>query len=398
MDEQFNKAASLWEIDKGNRQCRCGVSRKASVMDAYIHGLSFDRNVLDDILAGTYRLRPGKTVEIYRPKRRQAVAPYYRDRVWQRAMCNNGVYRDLTRSSIHDNMACQKGKGTDLAILRVIAFLQRLHREAPGAPIYGKHLDIHRYFPSTPQAEVKRHDREKITEPLFIPYLDEIIDSIPDTRPEAEIEADPFGKRGTGLGSQINQLNQVSLPDRLDHELKSFCRFCIRYNDDFLILDHDKAVIDRATALINGWLTAHGLEMVDKAGTFNVRKTGFYFLRKKFILTDSGKIILRLHKNAMQEERRTLDGMKRLLDRGEITMQKVEQHYQSWVAGAEYCGDAPIRAMDAYYTRTFRRKPNYKRKRRYLYGNRNERKRTPPRCGEGESAASCAARQGSSGP
>jgi len=380
--EQFNKAASLREIDRGNRQCKCGVSRKTSVMDSYIHGLSFDRNILDDILAGTYRLRPGKTVEIYRPKRRQAVAPYYRDRVWQRAMCNNGVYRDLTRSAIFDNMACQKGKGTDLALRRVIGFLQRLHREAPGAPIYGKHLDIHRFFPSTPQAEVKRHDREWITEPLFIPYLDEIIDSIPDNRPEEDTADDPFGRRGTGLGSQINQLNQVTIPDRLDHDLKRFCRFYIRYNDDFLILDHDRVVVDRATALIDEWLTAHGLEMVDKAGTFDVRKTGFYFLRKKFILAPGGKIILRLHRNAMREERRTLDGMKRLLDRGEITMRKVEQHYQSWVANAEYCGDAPIRAMDKYYTVTFRRKPNYKRKRRYLYGNFKKRERTSPRSGK----------------
>lgn len=387
MGEQFDKAASLREIDRGNRQCKCGVSRKTSVMEAYIHGLSFDRNILDDILAGTYRLRPGKTVEIYRPKRRQAVAPYYRDRVWQRAMCNNGVYHALTRSVIYDNMACQKGKGTDLALRRVIGFLQRLHREAPGAPIYGKHLDIHRYFPSTPQEGVKAHDREKVTEPLFIPYLDEIIDGIPDHRPEAEIAADPFGRRGTGLGSQINQLNQVTIPDRLDHEIKTFCRFYIRYNDDFLILDHDRAVVDRATALIDDWLAAHGLEMVDKAGTFDVRKTGFYFLRKKFILTDTSKIILRLHRNAMREERRTLDGMKRLLDRGEITMRKVEQHYQSWVANAEYCGDAPIRAMDKYYTVTFRRKPNYKRKRRYLYGDRKERKTTPPRSGEGEPEA-----------
>lgn len=392
MGEQFDKAATLNEIDKGNRQCKCGVSRKTSVMDAYIHGLSFDRNLLDDILAGTYKLHPGKVVQIYRPKRREAVAPYYRDRVWQRAMCNNGVYHDLTYSAIFDNMACQKKKGTDLAIRRVIGFLQRLHRET--GPIYGKHLDIRRYFPSTPHDEVKALDREKITEPRFIPYLDEIVDSVRDKRPQEEIVADHFGERGTGLGSQINQLHQVALPDRLDHELKRFCRFYIRYNDDFLILDHDKAVIDRATELISSWLTAHGLEMVDKAGTFDVRKTGFYFLRKRFILTDTGKIILRLHRNAMREERRTLAGMKRLLDRGEITIRKIEQHYQSWIANAEYCGDAPIRAMDKYYTRTFRRKPNYKRKRRYLYGIQNERKRAPVRNGKGKPYAAGAAGKG----
>lgn len=362
MGEQFNKAASLHEIDKGNRQCKCGVSGKPSVMDAYIHGLSFDRNILDDVLSGKYHMRPGKPVHIYRPKERDALAPYYRDRVWQRSMCNNGVYADLTGSAIFDNMACQRGKGTDLALRRVIGFLQRLHRKDPTAPIYGKHLDVRKYFPSTPQTVVKEHDRRKITEPLFIPYLDEIIDSVPDPRTEAEIAADSFGKRGTGLGSQINQLNQVSLLDRLDHELKTFCKYYQRFNDDFLILDHDKAVVERAAQVIDKYLSQIGLVMVDKAGTFDVRKNGFYYLRKKFVLTDTGRVVLRLHPNAVKEERKALRGMKRLLDRGEITMDKIERHYQSWVANAEYCGDAPIRAMDEYYTKLFRRKPKYKRK------------------------------------
>lgn len=97
---------------------------------------------------------------------------------------------------------------------------------------------------------------------------------------------------------------------------------------------------------------------------------------------------------AMREERRTLDGMKRLLDRGELTIRKVKQHYQSWIANAEYCGDAPIRAMDKYYTMTFRRKPNYKRKRRYLYGIQNERKRAPVRSGKGKPYAAGAAGKG----
>ena len=384
MGEQFDRAATLTEIDRGNRECKRGVSRKTSVMDAYIHGLAFDQDILDDVLAGTYHLLPGKVVQIYRPKRREAIAPYYRDRVWQRAMCNNGVYDDLTRHLIYDNMACQKEKGIDLAMRRIVRWLQELYRADPQALIHGKHLDIRKYFPSTPHEAVRALDWERVTEPMYYPYLDEIIDSVRDPRTPEQIAADPLGERGTGLGSQINQLHQIALLDRLDHELKTFCRYFIRYNDDILILDHDRSVIDRAEQTVNAYLAAHGLTMVDKAGTFVVQKTGFYFLRKKFILTATGKIVIRMHRKAMQEERKTLAGMKRLLDRGEITMQKVEQHYQSWVAGAEYCGDAPIRAMDTYYTRTFRRKPNYKRKRRYLYGNRNERKGTPPRSGEGE--------------
>ena len=40
----------------------------------------------------------------------------------------------------------------------------------------------------------------------------------------------------------------------------------------------------------------------DKAGIFKA-EDGFYFLRKKFIMKSSGKIIIRLHPKALAEER-----------------------------------------------------------------------------------------------
>lgn len=379
MGERYDSAVSMKELCRAARECKKGVARKDGPLDFYLKRVGKCKALRDELVSGEYKMRIGTLVQIYRPKRREARAPYYRDRVFQRSMCNNGVYHDLTNSLILDNVACQKGKGTDMAIKRVIRMLQKLHRKAPGAQIYGVHLDVRKYFPSTPHEAVKKLDRAKITEPRFIQYLDEIIESSKDGRAWEEIAADPFGERGTELGSQINQLNQVALLDGLDHMLKSFCRYYIRYNDDFLVLDHDVEVIRRAREMIDGHLRSMGLTMTDKAGIFDARKGGFYFLRKRFIITDSGKIVIRLHKKALAEERKTLRGLKRGIDSGERTMEDVRRHYQSWIANAEYCGDAPIRAMDHFYTVTFRKKPEYKRSRRYLYGNRKKSKGQDPR-------------------
>lgn len=386
MGEQFDKASSLNEITKGIRQCKCGTSHKDGPMEFYITALGSGERIQRDVLTGRYHARPGTPVEIWRPKRRTATAPWFRDRVWQRSMCNNGVYDDLTRGFIPENMACQKGKGTDLAIRTVVTMLQELHREAPGAPIWGEHLDIRKYFPSTPQEEIKALDRARITEPLFLPYLFEIIEMQQDPRSTEEIAADPYGKRGTGLGSQINQLNQVALPDELDHQIKAICPRYIRYNDDFLLLDHSKEKILSARVTIEKWLAGKGLEMQDKGGLFRAQD-GFYFLRKKFILKESGKIIIRLHPKALAEERETLRNLKRLVDKGERSMDQVKAHYQSWIANAEYAGDGPIRTMDKFYTTLFRQKPDYKRKRRYLYGRRNDPERKTSPAGGRERAA-----------
>ena len=381
--DNYGKAISLSELCRAAKECRRGVSNKAGPVEFNIHRLSSCKRLKDDITSGRYKIRPGTKVIVYRPKKRVATAPWFRDRVWQRSMCNNGVYDDLTRSFLLENIACQKGKGADMAIRRVVKMLQRLHREDPGAKVYGVHLDVKKFFPSTPHIELKKMDRQRITEEKSLPFLFEIIDSGKDERPREEIEADPFGERGTGLGSQINQLHQITLLDPMDHDLKFVCRNYIRYNDDVLILSHDRELVKQARALTKDHLERLGLIMTDKAGIFTA-DNGFYFMRRRFIMKRSGKIVIRLHRQALADERRTLRGLKRCVDKGIRTMDDVQIHYQSWIANAEYAGDAPIRAMDKFYTELFRQHPQYKRKRRYLYGRRVERKRKTPQTGDGE--------------
>lgn len=398
MGEQFDRATSLRGLSRAAKKTLQGVGHKDGPQEFNTTRLGSCARLRRDILHKRYYARPGTPVEIFRPKHRTATAPWYRDRVWQRSMCLHGVYDDLTRGFIPENFACQAGKGTDLAVRTVINMLQSLHRAAPGATVWGKHLDIRRFFPSTPQEEIKALDRERITEPLFLPYLFEIIDMQPDPRSMEEIAADPYGKRGTGLGSQINQLNQVALPDELDHRIKARCPCYARYNDDFLLLSHSKETLIECTALIDAWCSRKGLTLTDKAGFFRAQD-GFYYLRKKFILKSSGKIIIRLHPKALAEERETLRSLKRLVATGERSMDQVKAHYQSWIANAEYAGDGPIRTMDKFYTTLFRQKPDYKRKRRYFYGNRHVRKRPHPPAGDRERAADGAERnaEGASG-
>lgn len=367
---QFEDATSLRELHKAIRQCKRGVSHKEGPVDWYTHGLCKARALQDQLRGGRYKLRPGVPVEIYRPKRRTAIAPWFKDRVWQRSMCNNGVYDDLTRSLVYDNVACQTGKGTDLAIRRTVAALQHMYRVAGSNDGWGVHLDGKKYFPMTPQSHVREQDHRLVREQRYHQYLDEIVASIKDPRDPSVIAADPFGPRGTGLGSQINQLNQVALMSEVDHELRCFCRFAERYMDDYLVLDNDRSVCERAGRVVREGYARHGLDCKDLGGVFRV-KDGFYFLRHYFVLTDTGKVIIRLHPETMRRERAALLALKADVDAGRRTMEDVQRHYQCFIASAEYSsGDGCIRDMDAFYTKVFRARPVYKRSRRYLYGKR----------------------------
>ena len=370
MGDQYENALSMTELCRSIRECKRGVSYKDGPMYWYIHSLTKAKAIKDEIQRGKYKLKPGTVVQIFRPKKRTAVAPWFRDRVWQRSMCNNGVYRDLTRGVAYDNYACQTGKGTDLAIRRTIKALQAIYRETGSNEGYGIHRDVRKYFPSTPHGLIKQQDRKLITEPAFLPFLDEIVDSVDDPRSAEEIAGDPFGTRGTGLGSQINQLNQVAFLNDIDHELMTFCKHRHHYMDDFLILDKQKETCVRAGETIDRMLEKKGLTGVDKSGIFRL-SDGFYFLRHYFRLTETGKVVVRLHPETIKNERAALRGMKRAYDRGEVTMEYIDIHYQCFISQAEYSGpgDGVIRAMDKFFTQTFRRKPVYKRKRRYFYGN-----------------------------
>lgn len=370
MGSQFDKASSMAGLSKAAAKCLSGSRHKDGPVEFVNTCLGSCGKLQKELRTGKYHLRPGKQIEIFRPKKRTADAPWFRDRVWQKAMVNNGLYEDLTKGFIEENYACQRGKGTDRILRRIVALMQELHRQAPDSEIYGRHLDIRKYFPSTPHRLLHELDERIVTEPDYLPYLYEIVESKKDQREESEINADPFGRRGTGLGSEINQLHQVSLLNELDHKIKEICPAYVRYNDDFLILSHSREDLQKTVDLIAGELESKGLKMVDKNGCFRI-SNGFYFMQKKFIMLPGGKIIIKMKPEAIAAERQHLRAMKRLMDEGWRDYAAVQRHYQSWVANAEYCGDGPIRKMDEYYKQVFGRKPEYKRSRRYLYGGKS---------------------------
>ena len=107
---------------------------------------------------------------------------------------------------------------------------------------------------------------------------------------------------------------------------------------------------------------------MDKGGVFRLRD-GFWFLRHRFILTDTGKVIVKLHPDTMRNERKALYSLHRAVLRGEIKMEYVRMQYQSFVAQTAYCtGNGALRSMDQFYTSLFRERPIYRKARKHLYG------------------------------
>ena len=73
----------------------------------------------------TYQIKGYQTFMIYDPKERQIQALSYRDRIIQRAFCDQYMMPLLERHLIYDNGVCMKNKGTDFSRKRLKLFLSK---------------------------------------------------------------------------------------------------------------------------------------------------------------------------------------------------------------------------------------------------------------------------------
>lgn len=112
--------------------------------------------------------------------------------------------------------------------------------------------------------------------------------------------------RGIGLGSQLSQLVQLAQLDPIDHYATEVARpaFYIRYMDDFLLIDTDREKLTAAAREIEKRLNALGLELNPKSQLLPLR-SGFVFLKWRFHLTPTGKVIMRAAQGVAKEEKAT---------------------------------------------------------------------------------------------
>ena len=305
-------------------QCARGVKWKDSIA-SWVHPRNIALNCnrlkreLDD---GTYRLGGYVTFEVMEPKRRTIRSPKFRDRVVQRAMCNNGLYRDLTRGNIHDNGACQNGKGTTFTMDRLDCQLQRFWRKH-GTDGWVLRLDIRRFFDSIPHDRLKAMVGRMVSREEYRDRVCEVIDS--------------FSDPGIGLGSQISQLLAIAYLSDLDHHIKQDLgiRHYVRYSDDMVLIHESKECLQRAWEDVAHRLEELGLALNPKS-TLHPLRQGVRFLKFRFVLTESGKVLRLLDRRNSVRIRRRLRKLKGKAGKGERQFQDAVNSFNSWKAHAEH--------------------------------------------------------------
>lgn len=333
-----NIVCSFDNLYKAMTKCRKGVMWKDSVARYSNNGLVSILKLYNSLQDGSYKIDDYQYFTIYEPKKREIVSTRFKDRVFQRSLCDNYVYEALTKGFVYDNVACQIGKGTDFAIDRLNCHLQRFFRKY-GLDGYVLKCDIKNFFGSTPHATAKKAVRKRVKDKWACSCVEDIIDS--------------YGPGvGLGLGSQVTQLIQLAVLDDLDHFIKEVLRIhqYIRYMDDFILLHRGKAYLKYCLAQIEYQLSRLGLRLNKRKTQIHPIRQGINFLGFKFRLTETGKVLRLLDKGNIKKRRRKLRKYRQLVDIGLMTREKADQCYESWKAHAEKGSSYwLLQRMDKYY-------------------------------------------------
>lgn len=314
---EYTKVISFDELYKGLIKSARGVMWKDSVAGHVLDGMRKTYKLRQSLINGTYRISPYQVFMIHEPKEREIVATRIKDRQYQRSLCDNILVPEITKGFIYDNCACQKGKGIDFAIDRMDTHLHRHYRKN-GSDGWVLRCDIRHYFPETSHEVAKSAVRKRIKDDRAYHAVCDIIDSF-------------GGEKGIGLGSQVSQLIQLAVLDDMDHYIKERLRIkhYIRYMDDFILIHHDRGVLEHCLAEIRKIVNDLGLELNEKT-QIHPLKNGIKFLKWRFILTKTGKVVRRMSRRGIVRERRRLRHMRDKCLRGEVQETKMYESFQSW--------------------------------------------------------------------
>lgn len=331
MENQSN-IITFNNLYKGLIKCRKGVRWKDGVATYSANALKNTYKLKQELVNDNYQLRPYRYFVVTDPKRRNVMATSIGDRQFQRLMCDNYLYNEITKHFIYDNCACQKNKGTDFALSRMKTHLQKYYRKH-GSDGWVLKCDIHHYFAETSHEVAKATVRKRVDDDGIYKYVCQIIDSF-------------GGDKGIGLGSQVSQLVQIAVLDDLDHFIKErlHIKYYIRYMDDFILIHPDKEYLKFCLTEIKKKLNGIGLSLNKKTQIFPISQ-GVKWLKWKYILTDTGKVLMKPERCKVKREKRRFKRLLKLYREHRVSIYQIKEHINSWLAGVKRCNVKPIKQL-----------------------------------------------------
>lgn len=346
--DNFDNVITFQNYVDALRKCNKGVGYKYSTQEFNMTATEQIHKIIQTIESGTVP-SPNRLVKVVineRGKERIITPIIYYDRITQRVLCDNALVPCIGHSLIYDNGASTKGKGVDFARKRILHHLRKAVKQY-GNDFYVLVFDFKSFFDSIEHSAC--YDVLNITfeDDRIVSATMDIIKSYPITEIKQEMPDCPERieyinmiqeNKGVGicLGSQISQVMALSVPNKVDHLVKD--KWSVsgyeRYMDDGVLIHKSKEFLQEVLADIIEMAKSLGLKLNLKKTRIVKAAKGFTFLKVKYFVSNSGKIIRKLVRTGIVRMRRKLKKFKGLVDTGKMSLEDVYASMQSWLEHA----------------------------------------------------------------
>lgn len=294
-----------------------------------------------------------------------------RDTAMQHSLVNTCLHPALLHHMIHDNGASLKGKGISFTRRRFEQHL-RWHYQRYGREGYVLKIDFRKYFDNLDHAKIRQAFARHVKDPLALWTLDQILaaneidvsyaDDGFASRPFSSLDHEKVDKdlltgkkmlkRSMGIGSVVSQIAGIYLPTPIDTWCKTVrgVHCYDAYMDDRIIIHPSKEFLHALLEEIKVIAKDIGVFIHGKKTQIVKLSHGFTFLKTKYILTDTGRIIRRIPRDVVVRERRKLKKLARFVAAGEMSPKAFTEQYRSWRGDKrKYNAYRTLRNMDLLY-------------------------------------------------
>lgn len=338
----YEAVFSYANLYRSYRLCRKNVAWKSSVQK-YI--ATAPLNVYQTwvrLMQGRYKSPGFFEFDLFeRGKARHIRSTVIGERVVQRCLCDNALNPMMTRTFIYDNGASLINKGYSFSVRRIVSHLQKYYRKH-GSDGYVLLFDFSKFFDNVSHELLSEALRKQFTDERLVKLTEHFISM--------------FGTRGLGLGSQISQTLALVSANRLDHFVKDECgmKYYGRYMDDGYIIHPSKAFLQQLLEKLHRLCDDLGIVLNRKKTQIVRLRRGFSWLKIRFYLTSTGKVVRKIYKRSITVMRRKLKKLRKRLDAGLLNRDDAFNSWQSWKAYAlNFSSWRTVQTMGKLYDQLF---------------------------------------------
>lgn len=308
-----------------------------------------------------------------------------KDRIVRHNLCDNIITPTIAKFLIKNNPASQKGKGITFARNQFEKHLHNFWLKNKNNQGYILFIDFSKFYDNIPHSQLREMFSKLLDDEAYW-LFDQIIDSFniditkyPMINPEDKFDSIEFHNlvaeesdelptryldKGIDIGDQTSQNIGIFYPTRIDTyaTVVRKHKWYGRYMDDIYIIHESKEYLLETLEGVQEICKDYRLFINQKKTYISRLSDTFKYLQIKYFLTDTGKVVKRINPKSVTRESRKLKAYKRLLDKGILQYEDVEQAYKSWMGSyRRIMSKIQIANMQNLYKQLFGKEVRYKK-------------------------------------